>query len=78
MQKQNVKNVRNVRNIRNIRNVRNVRNVRNIKPTAEVCVKVKLSPGIKSRDFSSVCKGLAGMSCEGFSYLKERLEANVF
>jgi hypothetical protein len=64
----------------NVRNVQNVKNVRNIKPAndTEVCVSVKLSPGIKSRDFSSVCKGLAGMSCEGFSYLKERLEANVF
>ena len=59
-------------------NVKNVRNVRNVKSEAEVCVKVKLSPGIRSKEFVKVCKGLAGMSCDGFSYLSERLQANVF
>jgi len=66
--------------VKKVNNVKRPGNLHKERPISggPVCVRVKLSPGIRSKEFVKVCKGLAGMSCDGFSYLSERLQANVF
>jgi len=44
----------------------------------EICVWVKLTPGIDPGEFAVLCQNIAGLSPEVFSHLRKRLEQRVF